>query len=680
MHLLPRSVRLPLFAGILLLAASCGGDGSTGPDPDAVASVAVAPAAADLLVGGTVQLTATARNAQGGLVQAPVTWSSSDDQVATVGATGVVAGVGPGSATITATAEGRSGRATVTVVDPVPPEAPSGLQAAALSASEIELTWTDGSDNEDGFEIQRGVAAAPSPPSPGALPGDPPTASFEALTTVGPGETSYRDGGVAGGTTYRYRVRAVNAFGDSDFTEAAEATTPIAPLEITTAALPAAELGRSYAVELTAQGGVPPLVWSLTDGALPQGLLLDPDAGMLAGAPEELGTRQITLGVSSGDGQAAGVQLELTVGPGPVSVVTGFLPAGEVGGAYSTTLEAEGGDGESYAWSLASGSPPPGLVLGPAGVLSGTPTTDGTYDFRVRATSGGRSATRVLSLTIVPPPSPGFDIDLAFITPVSNIHRAAFESARDRWEGLIVGDEEDEVGGLEACGSFHPATEGTVDDVIIYVQVDSIDGPGGTLGQAGPCFVRQPSLKPISGAMIFDEADLNQLTANLLNDVILHEMGHVFGIGGLWDNQGLLAGECLEDPVFTGSRAITAFEAADGTLYSGDPVPVEDQGSLNDGSNCVHWREEVLGNELMTPFIGGGGNPLSAITVESLADQGYTVDAAGADAYLLPKPVPVGAAARLDGVRLGDDLLRIPLRLVHPDGRVEVARPAGGDR
>jgi alpha-tubulin suppressor-like RCC1 family protein/uncharacterized protein YjdB len=82
----------------------------------AVSSVTVSPAGATVLVGTTRDFTATARDAAGNVLTGrPVTWSTSDPNVATVSATGVVTGVGEGTAIITATVEGRSGTATVTV-------------------------------------------------------------------------------------------------------------------------------------------------------------------------------------------------------------------------------------------------------------------------------------------------------------------------------------------------------------------------------------------------------------------------------------------------------------------------------------------------------------------------------------------------------------------------------------
>lgn len=87
----------------------------------AVASVTVAPAAATIPVGGTVHLTATMRDGAGNVLEGRrVTWATSDPQVAWVSLKGLVTGVAPGAVTITATSEGRSGTAQVTVGTPGP--------------------------------------------------------------------------------------------------------------------------------------------------------------------------------------------------------------------------------------------------------------------------------------------------------------------------------------------------------------------------------------------------------------------------------------------------------------------------------------------------------------------------------------------------------------------------------
>ena len=82
-----------------------------------VASVQVAPAAASVAVGGTVQLTTTLRDAGGNiLVGRTVAWTSSDVALASVSPTGLVTGVAQGAATITATSEGKIATALITVV------------------------------------------------------------------------------------------------------------------------------------------------------------------------------------------------------------------------------------------------------------------------------------------------------------------------------------------------------------------------------------------------------------------------------------------------------------------------------------------------------------------------------------------------------------------------------------
>src|SRR5438445_420717 len=81
-----------------------------------VAAVAVTPASPSVQVGQTAQLTATPQDANGNpLSGRTVTWTSSNQAVATVNATGLVTGAAAGAATITATSEGKSGTAAGTV-------------------------------------------------------------------------------------------------------------------------------------------------------------------------------------------------------------------------------------------------------------------------------------------------------------------------------------------------------------------------------------------------------------------------------------------------------------------------------------------------------------------------------------------------------------------------------------
>lgn len=118
-----------------------------------VASVSVTPASASLLVGRTTTLAATPRDASGNaLPDRAVSWQSTNEGVATVSQSGVVTAVGPGTAVISATAEGQSGRATVTV-SPVP--VASVVVSPPSSAIVVGQTTTLAATvrDEDGREV-----------------------------------------------------------------------------------------------------------------------------------------------------------------------------------------------------------------------------------------------------------------------------------------------------------------------------------------------------------------------------------------------------------------------------------------------------------------------------------------------------------------------------------------------
>jgi len=86
---------------------------------------------------------------------------------------------------------------------------PSNLTAAANGKTEVSLSWTDNSDNEDAFKVERSPAGADS---------------WMLLTTTLANATSYTDIGVVCGTSYDYRVSATNTAGYSDYATTSTAT------------------------------------------------------------------------------------------------------------------------------------------------------------------------------------------------------------------------------------------------------------------------------------------------------------------------------------------------------------------------------------------------------------------------------------------------------------------------
>jgi hypothetical protein len=181
--------------------------------------------------------------------------------------------------------------------------------------------------------------------------------------------------------------------------------------------------------------------------------------------------------------------------------------------------------------------------------------------------------------------------------------------------------------------------------------------------------------------MFFDTADVADLeSSGQFSEVILHEMAHVLGFGSLWPSfaLNLLAGPAAlggTDPHFIGLGAIEAFNNGGGAGYAGGAkVPVENcigfpPDVCGDGSRDSHWRESVFASELMTGFISPGSNPLSVITTASMGDEGYQVNYAASDPYTVTNAISVRARGAA-GIKLEDDILRLPIFMVDARGRV----------
>jgi len=186
-----------------------------------------------------------------------------------------------------------------------------------------------------------------------------------------------------------------------------EVRAPALPPEITTSSVPNGLVGRAYSVDLRATGGLAPLVWTIGSGSLPGGLSLS-GAGRLSGTPQQAGSFLFTARVTGADGLLAtrSFTLQIDEAPQAPQITTTALPGGTLGVAYSVALQATGGV-TPYSWSLATGSLPPGISLSAAGVLNGTPTTTGTSNLSIRVTGGdGLSSTQAFTLVVSGTPQP----------------------------------------------------------------------------------------------------------------------------------------------------------------------------------------------------------------------------------------------------------------------------------
>jgi hypothetical protein len=156
-------------------------------------------------------------------------------------------------------------------------------------------------------------------------------------------------------------------------------------------------------------GTLPPFTLSLYCGSLPPGLSLSGtnilSSGTISGTPTTPGTYGFTLEVTDIIGRTETQPLSITVSPAavPLTITTASLPAGTVGAAYSQPLAASGGT-QPYTWSVPPGSLPPGLSLDPgSGIISGSPTTQGSYAFTVQvADAANNTASQPLSIQVNP--------------------------------------------------------------------------------------------------------------------------------------------------------------------------------------------------------------------------------------------------------------------------------------
>ena len=224
--------------------------------------------------------------------------------------------------------------------------------------------------------------------------GNPPYNNFSA-TGLPPGLSMDSSGVITGTPTtaglYTIVVTVTDSSGgNGSYTSTASTTLTIAAptivLSPASGALPGGQAGVSYGQTFTSTGGVAPISFNVTVGALPPGMSLD-TGGVASGTPTATGTYNFTVtGTdSSGNNYTGSASYSITVAAPTISVLPASLPATTVGDSYSQTLTASGGTAP-YTFTVNTGALPAGVTLSTAGVLSGTPTQGGSFSFGVQAT------------------------------------------------------------------------------------------------------------------------------------------------------------------------------------------------------------------------------------------------------------------------------------------------------
>jgi hypothetical protein len=191
------------------------------------------------------------------------------------------------------------------------------------------------------------------------------------------------------------------AIADPVVTATVTITVEIAP-QITTKNIPTSAMnGVPYTAAIAAIDGVPPLTFSISSGALPPGLQLNPNSGAIVGtptapstpgAPSQLYNFSVQVTDFNGAQAVTPLALTITVAAPPVLSATGALPEGFLGGVYAGSIAATGGV-SPLTFGVTSGVLPPGLSLSTnGGQISGVPVTaqgatyPKTYPFTVLVT------------------------------------------------------------------------------------------------------------------------------------------------------------------------------------------------------------------------------------------------------------------------------------------------------
>lgn len=200
-------------------------------------------------------------------------------------------------------------------------------------------------------------------------------------------------GAPAGGKLDEFRIYR-RALSD---TEIAALMQP-ASLSQAAGALPSATLGANYSQTITQTGLGGTITWSVSAGALPDGLSLNTSTGEISGTPSTSGTSNFTIQATNGNCTASQAYSILTCPA--ITITPNTLPNTRQNQGYNQTLTQTGLSG-TVTWSIIAGTLPNGLSLNTStGQITGTATTLQTANFTIQVSDGTCSSTKVYTISV----------------------------------------------------------------------------------------------------------------------------------------------------------------------------------------------------------------------------------------------------------------------------------------
>jgi hypothetical protein len=145
-----------------------------------------------------------------------------------------------------------------------------------------------------------------------------------------------------------------------------------------------AEMGTPYEQTISASGGATPYSMAIVEGSLPTELTFDASTGIISGTPTQQAYPIFAIAATDANSCVGARSYYFLICP-VITLSPAALPIGLLGTSYTQTITASGGL-TPYSFSVTSGTLPDGLTLdGSTGIISGTPTTVGTFNFTITA-------------------------------------------------------------------------------------------------------------------------------------------------------------------------------------------------------------------------------------------------------------------------------------------------------
>jgi hypothetical protein len=408
-----------------------------------------------------------------------------------------------------------------------PPTPPIGLAATAVSATQVNLTWTDTSNNETSFSLERSTDGV----------------NYAVIATLAANATAYADNGAAGSTTYSYRLRAANSGGNSPYSNVATATTPAppqppaAPSNLVATGLDTQSIGLAWLDNSTDETGFTVerspdgTTWSVL-ASLPANTTAYTDAGLNPGTTWSYRIRA-SNGVGSTLSNVATASTQLP--PNPPAAPSDLAAAGtafdQISLAWTDNSADETGftierSADGSAWSVLTTVAANTASYADAGLPVGS-----SWFYRVSAfnAAGSSAPTDVVGATTLIPTPPAAPTGLSAAgSSFTAITLAWTDNASDE-DGYVI-ERSPDGSAWSQLAALAPNSNGYVDSGLVTGSTWSYRvrafNEGGSSGFAGPVSATTLILLPPSPASVLTATAVTSARIDLAwNDNSSNESG-----------------------------------------------------------------------------------------------------------------------------------------------------------